>query len=363
MDDDPVSVTSGSDDSPQTGNGSTCEPSPHGKSIKIGGILALFFGVSISAALIAYHDFSAVARGAKRIGGWGLGLILVIQFSGIALNGLGWRALFRSDRQGFTKILIILRWLRESINYLLPVARVGGEVAAVRVLVSRGYDVNTSTAGLVADKTMEVLGLFFFAMAGLIIVFEYDRDSSMEHWAIRALGMVFAILIAFIAAQRWGLLKLVNKVVDRLAGRCGRVHGNDAKSIHDVVWTIYSDKRRLIVAGALHTAGWIPGALQVWVALHYMGHRAGLPGAFIVESLSQVICAAAFIMPAGLGAQEAAYMSVGWWLLGIPPAAGLGLSLVMRLKDVLFGIPGLVAWQFYEGRNLLGLWRVMRNKP
>jgi hypothetical protein len=106
---------------------------------------------------------------------------------------------------------------------------------------------------------------------------------------------------------------------------------------------------------------WLPGALQTWVTLRFMGFDVGLTDALIIESLTQSICAAAFIMPASLGAQEAAYMTVAWWIFGIPPAAGLALSLVQRLKDVLFGIPGLLAWQGFEGSRLWTRWRTRRN--
>jgi hypothetical protein len=92
-----------------------------------------------------------------------------------------------------------------------------------------------------------------------------------------------------------------------------------------------------------------------------MGYRISLPEAFVIECLTQTICAAAFIMPASLGAQEAAYMTISLWLFGIPPEAGLALSLVQRLKDVLFGIPGLIAWQGFEGSRLWAQWKGRRN--
>ena len=93
------------------------------------------------------------------------------------------------------------------------------------------------------------------------------------------------------------------------------------------------------------------GVLAVWVALHFMGYDIGWQGALIIESLCQMACAAAFVMPASLGAQEAAYMGAGM-LLGIPPAVGLALSLVQRFSDVLSGTLGLVTWQGFEGRLL-----------
>ena len=340
----------------KAGNEETCETSPRIRTIRTGSIIALLIGAVISTALIVHSNFSAVFEALHRTG-WGFGLVLIIQISGITLNGLAWRTLFRAEQPGFTNTLIIVRWIRESINYLLPVARFGGDIAAVRLLVARGRDVNTSVGGIVVDKTMEFLGLVLYAVTGIIILFEHGGNSSVEHWAFRALAALITLLIAFLAAQRLGFLRLVDKVVNKLAGTCIDMHGSNITSIHEIVWAIYADSPRLIRAACLHAIAWVPGALQIWVAAHFMGLGIGLSGAFIIESLAQSICNAAFIMPAALGAQEAAYMTIGWWLFGIPPATGLALSLVQRLKDVLFGIPGLLVWQGFEGHRLWAIWK------
>ena len=323
--------------------------------------MALLVGAAIFTALIVSQNYSSVVAAAHRIG-WGFVLVLVIQVSGIALNGVAWRVLFHDERPGFTRTLLVLRWIRESINYLLPVGRLGGDMAAVRLLAARGRDVNTAVASIVADKTLEVLGLFFFSLAGIVILFESGgNNNSVEHWAIRALGAISAILIAFFAAQRWGLLRLLDKVVKKLSGTSNGVYDSNITSIHETVWAIYKDTPRLIVAAFLHAVAWVPGALQIWVAMRFMGLGGiGFTGAFIIESLTMIVCSAAFMMPASLGAQEAAYMTIGWWLFGIPPAAGLALSLVQRMKDVLFGVPGLLVWQGFEGNRLWTLWRGRR---
>lgn len=355
-----TAVKSPPDDITNAGNEGTGETSRRKRTFRLGSILALLAGVAVSTALIVSHNFSSVIEAAHRIG-WGFALILVIQVSGIALNGLAWRVLFRSERPGFTSTLLILRWIRESINYLLPVGRLGGDMAAVRLLAARGRDVNSAVAGIVADKTLEVLGLFLFSLAGIVILFESGGNSnSVERWAIRAIGALLAVLIAFFAAQRWGLLKLVDKAVKKFSGPCDTFEGSNITSIHEMVWAMYRDFPRLMPATFMHAIAWVPGALQIWVAMRFMGAGIGFTGAFIIESLTMVVCSAAFIMPASLGAQEAAYMTIGWWLFGVPPATGLALSLVMRMKDVLFGVPGLVVWQGFEGSRLWTLWRGKR---
>jgi len=40
-------------------------------------------------------------------------------------------------------------------------------------------------------------------------------------------------------------------------------------------------------------------------------------------------------------------------LLGIPGDAAFALSLIARVRELILGIPGLVAWQVIEARRVL----------
>ena len=39
-------------------------------------------------------------------------------------------------------------------------------------------------------------------------------------------------------------------------------------------------------------------------------------------------------------------------LIGLPPEAGIAMSLIKRVRDLFFGLPGLLSWQLLEGRSL-----------
>jgi putative membrane protein len=247
-----------------------------------------------------------------------------------------------------------MRWVRESINYMVPTASFGGDVLGGRLLVMWGQDMSTTTGSIVVDKTLEAASLFFFAFAAAFILLEDGGSYKIAHWAVLALTAMSAMLAAFLLAQRMGFLNLLDKVLMLLCRRCG---GGPGKiDIQNAVWKMYSNSGRLSAATVLHFLAWMPGVLQVWLSLRFMGYGVSWPGAFIIEGLCQAACAAAFILPAKLGAQEAAYMTVGTFF-GIPPSVGLALSLVQRLKDVFAGILGLLLWQGFEARGLWELWR------
>jgi hypothetical protein len=50
--------------------------------------------------------------------------------------------------------------------------------------------------------------------------------------------------------------------------------------------------------------------------------------------------------------QEGAFLVLGT-MFGLSPELGLSLSLVRRLRDLILGVPVLLAWQVIEGKRLL----------
>jgi hypothetical protein len=54
--------------------------------------------------------------------------------------------------------------------------------------------------------------------------------------------------------------------------------------------------------------------------------------------------AGAFAVPGALGVQEGGYVMLGR-VVGIGPEIALALSLAKRVRELVLGIPGLIAWQ------------------
>ena len=95
-------------------------------------------------------------------------------------------------------------------------------------------------------------------------------------------------------------------------------------------------------------ASWFVGAIEVWIALWALGIPGGFPQAIVLEGVAQGVRSAMFFVPGALGIQEGGYVVVGR-LLGIPAEMGLALALIRRVRELAFGIPGLIAWQIIEG--------------
>ena len=58
-------------------------------------------------------------------------------------------------------------------------------------------------------------------------------------------------------------------------------------------------------------AGFLSGAFEVWFALRLFGHPVDITAALMLESMTQAVRHLAFIVPAGLGVQEAGLIVFG----------------------------------------------------
>ena len=83
--------------------------------------LAGLLGLGLLTGLVAYYGFPLVGQ-ALASSGWGMVLVLCTRAAVLAGAGLGWAVLIwpRFRRAG---ICIGLRFIREAINCLLPVAQ------------------------------------------------------------------------------------------------------------------------------------------------------------------------------------------------------------------------------------------------
>jgi uncharacterized membrane protein YbhN (UPF0104 family) len=102
----------------------------------------------------------------------------------------------------------------------------------------------------------------------------------------------------------------------------------------------------------LSVLAWAGALLEFWLCLRFLGSEAGL-----VETVSALTVARlAFLLPfpGGLGALEVSQTLAAHWL-GWGAAFGLALSLVVRARDVVLAISGLVLtghayrWFLFKG--------------
>ena len=108
----------------------------------------------------------------------------------------------------------------------------------------------------------------------------------------------------------------------------------------------------MCATGTLQFAALLSGAFEIWFALRLFGHPVGVETAIVLESMTQALRHLAFVVPAGIGVQEAGLVVFGH-VLGIGGELALAVSMAKRMRELLWGLPSLLSWQWCEGRRRL----------
>ena len=333
-------------------------------------LLGTLAGLALGTWLVATNDLAAVGDAFGRIGAPGLVGLVLVRALIVLLCGLAWARLLAgvaSAAPGRTEIepavetgaFVILRFVREGVNVLLPVASVGGEVVGGRLLTFWGVAGSFAAASLLADMLIQVATQVAFTVlgAGLLWRLPGEAAATLARWTVEVAAVAVAAVAAFFALQRLGSARGLER---RLSGLMRRVLGGAAAdgtasagpSVRDALDAVWGRDRRgpLAQATLLHGAGWLLGAAEIWIVLACIGIEASLTEVLVLESLSQAIKSAAFPVPSGLGVQEGGFVFVGA-LFGLDAGIAIALSLAKRVPDVVLGLPSLLVWQTLEARR------------
>ena len=287
--------------------------------------------------------------------GWWLIPIALYHVVPLYFDAVSWRELFPAANRPRQSSFVWMRWIRESVSTLLPVAGVGGDVVGARLAHQRGVSGAQATASMVVDVTVGAATQMVFVLAGVTLLATLGAHASAATaWALMASIAGFALAIAiFIRIQHMSMFGVLVGWAHRLApaswmaGFSGR-----AEAIDGAVVTTYRRRAALSASSLLRLIGWVSGVGEIWLAMWALGKPLSLTDSFILESLSAGVRGAAFMVPGALGAQEGGLVLFGA-LIGIPADLALAISLVKRVRELALGLPGLAAWQWVEGRRLL----------
>ncbi|TLU72118.1 lysylphosphatidylglycerol synthase domain-containing protein [Lichenicoccus roseus] len=309
----------------------------------IGGVL----GAALTVWLLARFGLGHIL-GLLHEAGWGIVLVLGFHLVQVLFSALGWRAIAGASpgRPGLADF-VLLRWVREGVNNLLPVAQVGGEFVSARLLRRRGMSLVDATACTVCDLTTEMVTQIAFTITGLLTLLALLGRSQVTDEVVGAIGIACPAALGFVGGQWFGLASLLEKGLMRLASQFGWQGMEGIAGLHQAIRRLYTAPGPVAWALLHQTISWLLGAVEVCLALHFLGHGVSLATGLVIESLGQAVKAAGFAVPGALGVSEGGYIVVGG-LFGLSPQVSIALSLVKRVREIGLGLPALAAWQWLE---------------
>lgn len=285
--------------------------------------------------------------------GWKLLWLPLVWLPGLLMTGLAWRLLFPPlKRPGYGHIFLAT-WMGRSVNTLLPVASVGGEVVKARLVMLWGSSGVNAAASVVVDKTLQALTLILWGLFGVSLLALLTVENELAVIATAGFLLLGIGVGAFVLVQQTGMLSVLARLAERLFEHdfITALKAN-ALQVDAAIRRTYRARKDLAKATVWHTAALVYQTGEVWLACYLLGHPVSIVEALLLKSLTTTIADIAFIIPSGYGIQEGAYLVLGV-MLGMSPETALALALAIRIRDVVIEVPGLLYWHGVESRELL----------
>lgn len=313
------------------------------------GRIAAFAGLLLSLWLVWRDDPGAVFT-LMRSAGPGLVLAGLVHVLPMLANARDWQALIRGAHRPSLGTMLRLVWIRESVNGLLPVARIGGEIVSFRLMRLHGLRPSVAAASLVTDMQLTLISQLLFTLAGVGYLLAHAASGSLRLVADLAWGIVALtpLLVLFALVQHANPFERLSRLLNRMtSGQLAALAARSADIDRSIklVWRQRSVVLRYIFFWqALQS---IATSLEIWLALYFLGASVSFTEALVIEALIQALSSAAFFVPGALGVQEGGFVLIGT-ALGLDPATSLALAGARRVRDLIIYVPGLFAWQLAE---------------
>src|SRR5262245_3863805 len=265
--------------------------------VKISLILGAFGGLALASALFIYYGLAPILAACAATGWGGLAAICGVHLLSVVLCALAWQLLLVPAPARAFSALLWVRWLRDSTGNLLAILPAAGELIAARELTFHGIARPLAGAATIIDLTIELLSQLVFTLLGLALLLVERPAFGTAWWTAVAVVAASTAVVGFIAVQRNGLFRLLQKLATRLGLRQLFQGLGEVARIDAAIQEIY--RHRLRVAGSLvlHLAAWMAGAVETWLALRLMGYPLSFADALVIESLVFALRTAAFAVP------------------------------------------------------------------
>lgn len=319
-------------------------------------------GLMLLTGLIAHTGWAAILAAFARAG-WPLLLVVPAHLVPLALDAYAWRVLLEPvdpERRASLTFLLWVAAVREAVSRLLPVAGVGGEIVGIRLSRLRLRDTTAVSATVIVEVLITIVVQYLLCGLAIVLMATIAAGAS-QVWTITAgllLSLPLPVLIYFLL-RHGALFERMEWWTQRLIGAPSRFSPRlDGVRLDAEVGRLFNQPWRLARSLAWQFASYLTGAFETWLALYLLGHPVGLGAAIAIEALTQAVRHATFLVPAGIGVQEAAVLLFAS-LAGVGGDVALSLALTKRMREILFGVPALLSWQWVEARQ----WRQSHTTP
>ncbi len=317
---------------------------------KVLSYIGLIVGLAVMTGLIAWQGLGEVSD-LILASGWPILLVPLAWSPTVVLGTMTWRLLFAPGKEPTFKDTFMALWMGRSINTLLPVASIGGEVVKARMLILWGHPKAEASASVVVDKTVQVFGVIIWGLIGVSLLVHYSVEQDLIAAALTGFAVLGAACAGFVLVQKAGMARVMVNSAHKVTKSDYFENMKDgAERVDECVRGSYSRHGRLALAIFWRALALILQTAEVWAAAYVLGHPITIMEAMFLKSMTSTLSDVAFVIPNAYGIQEGAFVVLGA-MIGLPPDLMLAVSLSIRIRELIVDVPGLVIWQHAEGHH------------
>lgn len=266
----------------------------------------------------------------------------------LALDAASWRVFLPRDGVPRFSRLFVFRWISESVNTMLPVARLGGELVRARLVGAAGPQTvargQLAGASVVADVFVGLAVEVLTTVAALLWLAARLPGAPELYPIAAAVGLFAAVVLGATWVERAGLLGVILTRAERwFPGSRVRTCALSVRVFEREVQGLFADRQRVLGSTMLRVLSTMATAAEAWLGLTLLGADVTLGAALVVSALGTLARSLAFAVPGAIGAQEAAFLLAGR-LVGISGENALAFGLMRRTRELVFGVAGLTGW-------------------
>ncbi len=308
---------------------------------RLGGIV----GVGIFLWILSQQDLTTLGQMLAHFH-WRFGLILLFYGVIFGLDTLGWSFALNGPSRSRVRWddLLRARLVGEAVNYVTPMAWIGGEPIKALLLARRhGVPLADGMASVVVAKTTFTLAMLLFILTGLAVAMATEPiPPPLAGWVGIIFPVLCGLLALFLTVQFIRPFSRGLKFFERFFPRGWARAGQRLEEWDEAITKFYrGSPKALFWSIAFAFLGWMAGVVEVYLILTFLGIPVSWATAWTIESLWVLLRSGAFLIPAGLGANEG-FAIVICATLGINAVTALALGLIRRARELTWVGLGLV---------------------
>jgi uncharacterized protein (TIRG00374 family) len=312
-------------------------------------ILALMLGLGILAVFLLIVGPDKVITAVESVDPWQYALAFVSVTIGLCFYVLTWQMLLKSiGSPPGLRVTTPIVLTSIFINFLVPTASTGGEVARAYLLSKKSnIDTGRSVASVVAHRIITLLPFTLCAAVGLAVLMIFYSITIPLLWiflifATAAASFVALILLSYFSRDVQALKRATTWLIDIVARllRSGRIRSRAERmkeslssamdSFQTAVSLMGARKRNLALSVGYAFLSWFFDAMVAFFVFYALGYKVAVPIILVVYAVGMVIQMFPLGIPGTIGIVEGVMYAM-YASFGVPSGIALSATLLIRI--------------------------------